>query len=279
MELSFVKLTGAGNDFVGVDNMHGELGAIDQHALAHAVCDRHFGIGADGLLVLEPSRSADFRMMYYNADGSLGGMCGNGGRCAAFYARTLGLKADPLRFEANDYVYEATFTASDVVCLKMKDPRGIVRNISVQLAGGPVTVHAIDTGSPHVVQFVPDLKNIPVTELGRTLREHERFAPEGANVNFVQRLEGNAIAMRTYERGVEAETLACGTGSIASSIIAHLELGLESPVRVRTWSGQWLHVRFTATRDGIIEVKLEGSAVIVFAGKTLYDPAAKTLRY
>ncbi|HSQ74813.1 MAG TPA: diaminopimelate epimerase, partial [Bacteroidota bacterium] len=273
MELHFVKLTGAGNDFVGVNNLNNTLGDVDRNALARAVCDRHFGIGGDGLLVIDRSDRADFRMMYYNADGSLGGMCGNGGRCAAFYARTLGLTAEPLRFEANDYVYEATFTATAGVCLKMKDPRGIVRNISVALTGGPVIVHAIDTGSPHVVQIVPDLTKVPVTELGRTLREHDRFTPEGTNVNFVQRLEGNAIAMRTYERGVEAETLACGTGSIASSIIAHLEVGLEPPVRVRTWSGQWLNVRFTVTPGGITEVRLEGPAVIVFAGRTLYDPA------
>ncbi|MBP1655521.1 MAG: dapF [Bacteroidetes bacterium] len=278
MELQFVKLTGAGNDFVGVDNMHGALGSIDQSALARAACDRHFGIGADGLLVLEPSQKADFRMMYYNADGSLGGMCGNGGRCAAFYARTLGRTEDPLRFEAVDYVYEATFPAEGVR-LRMKNPRDITRNIPLRLTEGPVTVHAIDTGSPHVVQIVPDLRSVRVTELGKTLREHERFAPEGTNVNFVERLEGNAIAMRTYERGVEAETLACGTGSIASSVIAHLEFGIQPPVRVKTWSGQWLLVGFISTSGGISNVTLEGPAAIVFAGSTIYDPATKTLCY
>lgn len=278
MKLHFVKLTGAGNDFVGVDNMHGVLGSIDQSTLAHAACDRHFGIGADGLLVIEPSQKADFRMMYYNADGSLGGMCGNGGRCAAFFARTLGLNADPLRFEAIDYVYEVTFPAEGVR-LKMKNPRDITRNIPVPLTEGPVTVHAIDTGSPHVVQIVPDLRSVRVTELGKTLREHERFAPKGTNVNFVERLEGNAIAMRTYERGVEAETLACGTGSIASSIIAHLEFGIQPPVRVKTWSGQWLQVGFISTPGGIAEVTLEGPATIVFEGSTSYDPAAKKLCY
>jgi len=277
MDLRFVKLTGAGNDFVGLNNLHDALGTTDRSALAQVLCDRHFGIGGDGLLIIDRSDRADFRMMYYNADGTYGGMCGNGGRCAALFARTLGLRSEPLRFEALDFIYEASFPSGGVE-LRMKNPRDIARNIRVNAAGTELTVHRIDTGSPHIVTFVTRLKDVRVTELGKTLREHERFAPQGTNVNFVERLDGNAIAMRTYERGVEAETLACGTGSIASSVIAHLELGLQPPVRVRTWSGQWLHVDFVATPSGITEVRLKGPATIVFEGNTLYDPAGKTLR-
>jgi diaminopimelate epimerase len=274
MELHFVKLTGAGNDFVAVDNLHGALGSTDQGTLARTLCDRHFGIGADGLLVIESSDKADFRMMYYNADGSLGGMCGNGGRCAAFYARSLGLTAQPLRFEALDFVYQAEFVA-DTVRLSMKDPADIARSILVQLPDGPLTVHGIDTGSPHIVTFVKDLGGVSVDKMGRTLREHPRFAPKGTNVNFVQRLEDGGVAMRTYERGVEAETLACGTGSIASAVIAHLEFGLKPPIRVRTWSSQYLDVDFKSQGCQITDVKLQGPAVSVFAGTALYDPALK----
>jgi diaminopimelate epimerase len=277
MELHFVKLTGAGNDFVAVDNLHGALGSTDQGALAHAVCDRHFGIGADGLLVIEPSDKADFRMMYYNADGSLGGMCGNGGRCAASYARSLGLTAHPLRFEALDFVYQAEFIG-DTVRLSMKNPIDIVKGILLQLPGGPLTVHGIDTGSPHIVTFVKDLRTVPVDELGRTLREHARFAPKGTNVNFVQHLGDGEIAMRTYERGVEAETLACGTGSIASAVMAHLEFRLRPPIRVKTWSSQYLLVDFKSQEGRITDVKLQGPAIIVFTGKALYDTAMKVVR-
>lgn len=277
MEVSFVKLSGAGNDFVGVNNLDGALGTTDQFALARSLCDRHFGIGADGLLVLEPSTKADFRMMYYNADGSYGGMCGNGGRCAALYARSLGMSQDPLRFEALDYIYEAEFLEEGIK-VRMKDPVDVCRNISVQLPDGKRTVHAIDTGSPHVVLFVGDLPNIQVEDIGKQLREHVQFMPKGANVNFVQRLGDNSIAMRTYERGVEAETLACGTGSIASATISHLELGMNSPIRIRTWSRQWLTVRFKPAGDSITEVSLEGPATIVFRGTTFYDPAEKSLR-
>jgi len=277
MEVSFVKLTGAGNDFVGVNNLDGVLGTTDQHTLARCLCDRHFGIGADGLLVLERSPIADFRMMYYNADGSYGGMCGNGGRCAALYARSLGLTQQPMRFEALDYVYEAEFLA-DGINVHMKDPADIRRNIPVQLPDGKRTVHAIDTGSPHVVLFVGDLPNTQVVDVGKQLREHPQFLPKGTNVNFVQRLGDNSIAMRTYERGVEAETLACGTGSIASAAISHLELGMNSPIRIRTWSRQWLTVRFKPSGTSITDVSLEGPAAILFSGTTNYDPSEKSLR-
>ncbi len=276
MELLFVKLTGAGNDFVGVNNLHGVLGPMDQSALARALCDRHFGVGGDGLLILEPSREADFRMMYYNADGSPGGMCGNGGRCASVYAHFLGITKNRLRFEALDYVYEATIL-KDGVHLRMKNPVDLCRNVQVRLKDATLTVHTINTGSPHIVRFVEDLSDIHVENIGRALREHGQFAPAGTNVNFVQRVNENSISIRTYERGVEAETLACGTGSIASAILAHLEFGLHPPVRVRTRSSHWLTVDFKIKELSITDVTLEGPATIVFSGKAIYDPSGQTL--
>lgn len=276
MEITFTKLSGAGNDFVALDNQDGHL-TVDRGDLARALCDRHFGVGADGILIIDKSSGADFRMSYYNADGSTGGMCGNGGRCAVRYVQSLGSKKQEFRFEAVDHVYGAT-VAGTTIRLQMKDPVAIQRGIRVRLEGSPYTVHAIDTGAPHVVHFVDDLETVDVVRIGRLLREHERFSPGGTNVNFVQLLDRTTIAIRTYERGVEAETLACGTGSIAAGIMAHLERAIYPPIRVRARSGEWLSVSF-AERDGTFtDVILEGGADIVFTGTTLYDPLKVRLR-
>lgn len=277
MELAFTKLSGAGNDFVAIDDRDGRLSAIDNHALARTLCDRHRGIGADGILVITPSRIADVKMLYYNADGTDGGMCGNGGRCAAVYARMLGLPGSELTIEALDYVYRAAFTVHGVR-LHMKDPVGIVRGIRVSAGGATYTLHAVNTGSPHVVTFVQDVSVPDVEGIGRALREHERFSPEGTNVNFVETIDTSALSMRTYERGVEAETLACGTGSVASAVIAHLEYGLRPPIRVRTHSGESLRVDFKIVGPRITDVTLEGPAISVFSGRTLYDPVQVQLR-
>ena len=277
MELHFTKLSGAGNDFVALDDRDGRLGNTDPGALARALCDRHLGIGADGLLILARSTVADVKMKYYNADGTYGGMCGNGGRCTVQYARLLGVPGDELTLEALDFVYRARFTAHGVR-LHMKNPVGIVRGIRVATADGTHTVHAIDTGSPHIVCFVQDRTTVDVTGIGRALREHERFKPSGTNVNFVETLGTSALGMRTYERGVEAETLACGTGSVASAVIAHLEYGLRPPITIHTRSGDILRVDFKVNGTQITEVTLEGPAVNVFTGKTFYDPSNGSLR-
>jgi diaminopimelate epimerase len=278
MELTFTKLNGAGNDFVGIDNRDGILGDAERGVLARFLCDRHFGVGADGIIVLASSNVAAVQMQYYNADGSAGGMCGNGGRCTAVFARHVGCTGDALGIEALGFVYRAEFTAHGVR-LHMKNPTGIFRGIRMQTADGLHTVHAIDTGSPHIVRFVSDLNAVPVESTGRTLREHARFAPEGTNVNFVETLDTSLIAMRTYERGVEAETLACGTGSVASAVIAHLEYGLRPPIRVRTRSGEFLRVDFTSTGTAISNVVLEGPALISFQGKLQYDQVKALQRY
>lgn len=277
MELAFTKLSGAGNDFVALDDRSGQLGATDRGALARALCDRHRGIGADGILIITPSAVADIKMLYYNADGTYGGMCGNGGRCAALYARLLGLPGQELTIEALDFVYRAEFTLHGVR-LHMKDPAAIVRGIRVTVGGSTFTVHRIDTGSPHIVTFVNDLGGQDVPGIGRALREHERFSPEGTNVNFVETIDTASLAMRTYERGVEAETLACGTGSVASAVIAHLEYGLRPPIRIQTQSGESLRVGFTSSGTRITDVTLEGPAVSVFSGTTKYDPLKVQLR-
>lgn len=269
IEIPFTKLSGAGNDFVAVDNSDGRL-HVDWSAFSKAVCERHFGIGADGLLVLAPSKVADFTMLYYNADGSTGGMCGNGGRCCVMFARQNGVDHDDITFEAFGYLYRAFFTG-DGIKVAMKDPQKIRRGISVHVTAGRFLCHAIDTGAPHIVTFVDDLEAVDVTATGRELRAHREFHPEGTNVNFVK-IEGKStIAIRTYERGVEAETLACGTGSIASAVFTVLERGASSPVTVRTRSGEDLRVGFCIEGEQITSVSLEGHARIVFSSKVLYN--------
>jgi len=275
--LQFTKASGAGNDFVLLDATRAPL-PVAHAPLARAVCDRHFGVGADGLLVLEPSARADFLMRYYNADGSYGGMCGNGGRCAARFAFLEGIAGRHQRFEALDYVYEADVAESGSVRLHMKDPSGLRTGLRLSVGRArPVEGTFIDTGAPHLVVFAEDLDHLDVKHLGRALRRDPAFAPEGTNVNFVSG-GGSTVRIRTYERGVEAETLACGTGSVASALVASGRETLESPVRVAVRSGEELLVHFEGTSGSWHHIALEGSAHILFKGTILYDPASTTLR-
>ncbi len=270
--ISFVKASGAGNDFVVIDNYDGHL-ELDKARLARVLCDRHFGIGADGLLILQHCATAHFQMQYYNADGSHGGMCGNGGRCIARFAYLKGLTPVEMRFQALEHIYEAEIVPEGVR-LRMKNPRDYRKGLQADLGGGSFLCHYVDTGSPHAVVFVEHLDSIDVVKIGRALRFHRLFSPEGANINFLERQPGNAISIRTYERGVEAETLACGTGSVASAIVAVLERGLSFPVTVKARSGEDLLVDARQEGSTITNVYLQGSAHILFAGKILYDPAS-----
>jgi diaminopimelate epimerase len=273
--ISFAKTSGAGNDFVVIDNHDGHLD-LDQARLAQALCNRHFGIGADGLLILRHSPAAHFQMEYYNADGSYGGMCGNGGRCIARFAYLKGLAPPRMRFQALEHIYEAEILPEGVR-LWMKDPQNYRKDVQAELGARSIICQFVDTGSPHAVVLADDLESIDVAAMGRGLRFHQVFSPDGANVNFLRRLTGNAIAIRTYERGVEAETLACGTGSVASAIVAVRELGLSFPVAVKVRSGEELLVN--ARQDGavITDISLKGSAHILFTGTMLYDSASGTI--
>lgn len=267
--ISYTKASGAGNDFVVINNMDRHLD-VDYPALARALCSRPFGVGADGMLALEPSERAHFFMKYYNADGSYGGMCGNGGRCISRYAYLQGIAPENLTFEALGYVYHATISGERVK-LSMKDPTGFRKEIGLHLQGRDYQAQFVDTGSPHVVFFVNDLESIDIAGVGRAARWDREFAPEGTNVNFVRKEEGSAISLRTYERGVEAETLACGTGSVASAVIAGMSFGLHSPVTVKVRSGEELLVHFKKQGDSLTDIVLEGSAHMLFSGNILYD--------
>jgi diaminopimelate epimerase len=266
--ISFTKASGAGNDFIIVNNIAGDLD-IDCGRFAVAVCDRHFGVGGDGLLVLGRSTRADFAMDYYNADGSSGGMCGNGGRCIARFALEGGVAGKNQRFEALDHIYDAE-VGEKSVRLHMKDPVDLRTGLVFSPGGKQMKGAFIDTGAPHAVIFEDDLESLDVMKLGKAVRHDPRFDPAGTNVNFVRIRDGSTVELRTYERGVESETLACGTGSVAAALVESNLHGLASPVTVAVMSGERLLVHFRKTGSAWTEVRLEGSAYMLFKGSLLY---------
>ena len=273
----FTKASGAGNDFVLVNNINGDL-AIDFARLAPVVCDRHFGVGGDGLLVIGKSHRADFSMLYYNADGSSGGMCGNGGRCVAAFAHMEGIAGRNQRFEALDHIYDAE-VGEKSVRLHMKDPVDLRGGLQFSPAGRQMTGTFLDTGAPHVVIFEDGLERLDVMNVGKAVRNDPLLSPTGANVNFVRIRDGSTVELRTYERGVETETLACGTGSVAAALVGSDLWALTSPVTVAVRSGEELIVHFSKTQGIWTDVFLEGSAYILFRGKMLYSEAESIIRF
>ena len=266
MTLKFWKMNGAGNDFVMLDNRNLHL-KLDRGQIAQ-LCDRHRGIGADGLLMVEPAtEGADFKMRYYNADGGEAEMCGNGARCFARYANLL--HADtlgPIRFETLAGVISAEFIETQVR-INMSTPHSLNLNQKLNVAGESLTVHSVNTGVPHAVVFVEDLDKVDVRKLGAGLRYHEAFAPKGTNANFVKVTAPGQITIRTYERGVEDETLACGTGMVACALIAHELHGFSSPVAVKVKGGDTLQVGFDRSGTEYQNVTLHGPADFVFEGE------------
>ncbi|HPA16683.1 MAG TPA: diaminopimelate epimerase [Verrucomicrobiae bacterium] len=268
MRLSFAKMTGAGNDFVMLDNRDGVL-SIDRDSIAR-LCDRHFGIGADGLMLVEAGGDggAEFVMRYFNADGGEAEMCGNGARCFARFARMLeGEPGAPVAFQTRAGLVRAEFDG-ELVTVDLTPPQGLRIKGWIQTRhGGSFELHDCNTGVPHAVVFVEDADKAMVSELGREIRFHPNYQPAGTNVNFVQILGPDAIRVRTYERGVEDETLACGTGVAASAIVAHLARGVALPVRVRVQGGDELQVSFQSDGESVTGVRLKGPAALVFTGE------------
>ncbi len=270
IKTAFTKMTGAGNDFVVIDNRSKKI--KNRSRVARILCDRHWGVGADGLLLIERSRSASYRMMYYNADGSYGGMCGNGGRCVAQYAALHRLAPRKHSFEALNHVYNVDVRKWEVV-LTMKDPQDLRLHKKLVLGSQTIDFSSADTGSPHVViptenlkHYCTSLENLDVPKLGREIRSHEDFKRSGTNVNFIEKQRANSLEIRTYERGVESETLACGTGSVASALIASRLWNMRSPITVIPKSGHALRVEFDEAVDRLSRVRLAGPAKVVFEG-------------
>lgn len=254
MQIEFFKYQGTGNDFVIIDNRN-LFFPKDDTALVAKMCDRRFGVGADGLLLLENHATADFKMVYYNSDGNLSSMCGNGGRCIVHFAKYLGIVSDKASFEAMDGMHEATIER-DWVSLQMKDVE------KIDTSTGSVF---LDTGSPHHIELISNLQHYDVFGEGRKIR-YTIYGPNGANVNFVEQLEADIFSVRTYERGVEDETLSCGTG-VTAVALAMYETGKtkEKSIRLNTPGGQ-LTVRFEKENSIYKNIFLEGPAVQVFKG-------------
>lgn len=256
MKIQFYKYQGAGNDFIMVDN-RSLVFPKNNIELIHKLCDRRFGIGADGLILLEPSEKQDFTMVYFNADGKEGSMCGNGGRCIVAFAKKLDIIKNETTFEATDGLHFAKIE-NDLVNLQMAD----VENIEIY-----DTHTFLNTGSPHHVSFCDAISNMNVAEMGSKIRYSAPYFEEGTNVNFVEQISGNSFKVRTYERGVEDETLACGTGVTAVAIAANkTNKTAEEKIYIEVLGGK-LEVSFKKEGNCYKNVFLKGPAQFVFEGK------------
>lgn len=265
--LSFVKMSGAGNDFVVVDNRDGSIAEAEKAGLARQVCRRKIGIGADGLILVERDvrRAADYVMRYFNADGSEGELCGNGTRCAAVFAREIGAGGMSQRIATPAGVLQADILsaspAAAAVRVAMAKPGPIRRLRLTDLPGGEAELFALEVGVPHAIEVVPDVGVVDVDRRGSAIRRHAAF-PAGANANFIALDEGSGeIRMRTFERGVEAECLACGTGATAAVTVVHRFFGWPAAVPVRVASGDLIHVDCTGEAP-----LMEGPVTRVFEG-------------
>ncbi len=257
MDINFRKYQGAGNDFIIIDNRNGKFD-YQNTTLISFLCHRRFGIGADGLMLLENDPEYSFKMRYYNSDGKEASMCGNGGRCISAYAAETGVitYADHFIFNAVDGIHEASYK-NGMVELKMQD----VNSINIK-----ENAYFLNTGSPHHVTFVKDLAALNVFEEGKAIRYSNEYKAEGTNVNFVNILANNEIHVRTYERGVEDETLACGTGAVASAICTAIQLNEGNDFKIKVEGGD-LRVSFDRVNNNhFTNIFLEGPATFVFEG-------------
>ena len=270
MQIPFWKMHGASNDFILVDDRAMTFPTRDTAWLAR-IMSRRTGVGSEGTILIQPAQAGGhFRMRFFNPDGSEVEMCGNGARCVARLAHELGAAPAAMTFETIAGPIGAE-VRGDRVLLHMTEPKDWRMNVTLDVDGSRVAAHFVNSGVPHAVVPVKDLTSVNVQELGSRIRHHGEFAPKGTNANFIQVTGGTSLRVRTYERGVEAETLACGTGIVASGLIAG-RLGLvKPPVHITAASGDILEVNYTATADGATHVTLLGPAVHVFRG-TLNHP-------
>ena len=279
-KISFVKMSGAGNDFIVIDkNVNPTF--IPGRNFIQKVCDRRNGIGADGLITIADSGKYDFNMEYFNADGSTGSLCGNGARCAIKFADlTKRLDSTSTKFMSNNVLYSGEVLDEGKIKFNFNEPQNINLELKLNAAGQQFKACFIDTGSPHVVvkindvlknpndknSFYDELKDFPVFTAGREIRYLAEFAPGGTNVNFIK-ISGNKVYIRTYERGVEDETLACGTGITASALISYLAEKLSPPITLVAWGGDELTVNFETDGQKINNVSLTGPAKVTFTGE------------
>ncbi len=269
-QIPFFKMSGSGNDFILIDNREK---VVEENGLSDRikkVCRRQMSVGADGFILVENSDNVDFKWRFFNADGSLAEMCGNGARCAARFAFLNGIAGKEMAFETDAGIVRAFVSGRDVK-IKMPEPKDIKTDYIIELEKGSLSVNSVNTGVPHVVVMVDKLDRVDVVKQGREIRYCKSFAPAGTNVNFMSLQNDGSIAIRTYERGVEDETLACGTGSVAGAVIMAYKEKINSPVKVRTNSGEFLNIFFYKNNSDFSDVYLEGDSRVIYSGKLWRD--------
>ena len=269
-KIEFVKMNGSGNDFIIINNFTKYFSSDEFRKYVPLICRRKFSVGADGVIIIEPSSTCDFKWRFFNSDGSEAEMCGNGSRCAAKFAYLEGIAGRNLKFETLAGIIEAEVKENTVKVLMTK-PFDLKLDYEIFIDDKKYYISSINTGVPHVVKFVKELENYDVKRMGRLIRYHELFQPNGTNVNFVSVENKNTIKIRTYERGVEDETLACGTGSVAAALIAYKKGFVETPIYVKNMGGETLIIDFIEKEGNFEKVYLEGDANIVFKGKLFKD--------
>ncbi len=268
--IEFYKMSGSGNDFIIIDNMDLSLDVGDLSEFTRKVCQRKISVGADGLVVIEPSDIADFKWRFFNSDGSMAEMCGNASRCVARIAYMKGIAGQEMSWETIAGIISAE-VRDEIVKVKLTDPSPVEALIKIEAEGQKFTLDSIDTGVPHAVVFVNDLENYDVYNNGRKIRHHEHFSSKGTNANFALIVDPHNITVRTFERGVEDETLACGTGMVAATITAAQRGLVESPVNVLARSGETLRVYFENQNGLWREIYLEGRVRMVYQGMLLEE--------
>jgi len=265
-KIEFMKMSGTGNDFILVDNRDGKCPEKDLSHITQMACRRRESVGADGMIFIVDSDKYDFAWRFFNSDGSEAEMCGNGGRCTARFALLNGIAGEKMTFNTLAGPISAEVT-DRIVKVLMPVPTGLKTDIDLPLESGWINVSFVNSGVPHVVIQVEGINDIPVNEQGRAIRNDSMFQPEGTNANFMCVKDKNRLYVRTYERGVENETLACGTGAIASSLIANVKGLVTSPVTVVTSGGEELKVHFQKEKEKFTSVWLEGGTSIIYNGK------------
>ena len=263
--IEFYKMSGSGNDFIIIDNRDLSLNVGSLPDFARAVCRRQISVGADGVVIIEPSNTADFKWQFFNSDGSVAEMCGNAARCVAHLAFLKGIAGEKLSFETIAGIVTAE-VRENVPKVKLTDPSPVNLDKKIVIDGREFVLDIIDTGVPHAVTFTDNVESVDVFEWGRKIHRHECFQPRGTNANFAAVLGRHKMKVRTYERGVEDETLACGTGAVAAVLAAASRGLVDSPVDVIVQSGETLRIYFTKKDGRFIEIYLEGRVKIVYQG-------------
>jgi len=272
-KIEFYKMSGSGNDFIVVDNRDRIVDETDLLNFIVKVCRRKMSVGADGFILVENTEGADFKWRFFNSDGSVAEMCGNGARCVARFAYLNGIAGSEMSFETGAGIVEAQ-VAGESVKIKMTDPSDLKTDYTLELKDRSISVSSINTGVPHVVIVTDTLDDVEVVKMGREIRFHDMFAPAGTNVNFICPIKDDTIGVRTYERGVEDETLACGTGSVAGALIMARKMKIDAPIHVLTRSGVNLKIYYKEKDATYQDIYLEGDARVIYRAK-LFDDAWK----